>query len=195
MMEAQRVDVEPAVDLVEHREPGAEHCELQRLRPLLLAAGELDVESALQELVRDPEAGGLGTHAFAQVGAVAALTAQRGVEEVVEADAGQLDRVLQREEEAVGGALVGRQPEQLLAVDGDRPAGDDVVVAAHQHVRKGRLPRAVRSHERVDLARTDLEVDPAQDLLARHRGVQIRDLQDAHGPVLTITSSPSTRTS
>ena len=57
---AQRVDVEAAVDLVEHRELGLEHRELQRLGALLLAAGELDVDAAVEELLRHPEAGGLG---------------------------------------------------------------------------------------------------------------------------------------
>ena len=120
---AQRVDVEPAVDLVEHRELRPEHRELQRLGPLLLAAGELDVDPTLEELRRDPEPGGLRADALvAGPRRVAALAAERGVEEVVEPHARQLDRVLQREEEPVRRALVRRQPEQLVAVDGDRTA-------------------------------------------------------------------------
>ena len=51
---AQRVDVEAGVDLVEHRELRLEHRELQRLGPLLLAAGELDVDAAREELVVRP---------------------------------------------------------------------------------------------------------------------------------------------
>ena len=74
------------------------------------------------------------------------------------------------------------------------PRGDLVVVAAHEHVRQRRLPRPVRAHQRVHLARLHLEVDAAQDLVARRptrAGPTIS--QHAHGSV-TITSSPSTRT-
>ena len=124
---------------------------------------------------------------------VATLTVEGGGEEVDEAHAGQLDGVLQREEQAAGGALVRRQAEQLLAVDGDRARGDLVVAAAHEHVRQRRLARAVRPHERVHLARLHLEVDAAQDLVALDRRVEVDDPQHAHGR-LTITSSPSTRT-
>jgi phosphoglycolate phosphatase-like HAD superfamily hydrolase len=57
---AQGVDVEAGVDLVEDGELGFEHGELERLGPLLLASGELDVDAPLEELPRDPETGRLG---------------------------------------------------------------------------------------------------------------------------------------
>ena len=57
-----------------------------------------------------------------QIVGVAALAAERGVEEVAEPHAGDLDRVLQREEQPARGALVRGEPEQLLAVDRDRAA-------------------------------------------------------------------------
>ena len=105
---AQRVDVEAAVDLVEHRELRLEHRELQRLGALLLAARELDVHAALEELLRDTEARRLRRRSRAvelAVG-VAALTAERGGEEVAEPHTGNLDGVLQREEQTARGALV-----------------------------------------------------------------------------------------
>ena len=43
----QRVDVEPRVGLVEHRDPRLQHRHLQDLDPLLLAAGEAVVQVAL----------------------------------------------------------------------------------------------------------------------------------------------------
>ncbi len=116
----------------------------------------------------------------AEVVGVATLAVEGGGEEVVEPHARQLHRVLQREEQPARGTLVRGQVEQLVAVDGDRAAGDGVVAPTHQHVRERRLARAVRPHERVHLARPDLEVDPPQDLLPRHRGVQVRDLQHTH---------------
>ena len=44
----QRVDVEPAVGLVEHRELGLHDAHLDHLGALLLAAGEADVDRALE---------------------------------------------------------------------------------------------------------------------------------------------------
>ena len=58
------------------------------------------------------------------------------------------------------------------------------------------LPEPFGPIERVHLAGADLEVDAAQDLVARHRRVQIGDAQDVlggHGST-TNTSSPSTCT-
>ena len=177
---AQRVDVETAVDLVENRELGSQHRELEGLGPLLLPTGELDVQPAVEELLRDTEARRFRRHARREVVGRAALTPERGVEEVAEADPGELHRVLEREEETVGGSFVRREPEQFLTVDRDGTAGDGVVVSAHQHVGECRLPRAVRPHERVHLTGTHLEVDPAQDLLPGNRRVQVGDLQHTH---------------
>ncbi len=191
---AQRVDVEAAVDLVEYREPRLEYRQLQRLGALLLATGELDVHAALEELVRDAEAVGLELDLRTQLTVgIAALTKERSGEEVDEAYAGKLHRVLQREEQTTCRAFVGGQPEELFAVDGDRAGRDVVVVPAHEDVRQGRLARTVRAHQRVHLARAHLEVDAPQDLVAVNRRVEIHDPQHAHGRV-TITSSPSTRT-
>ena len=48
--DAQRVDVEPAVGLVEHRELRLHDAHLDHLGALLLAAGEADVDRALEHL-------------------------------------------------------------------------------------------------------------------------------------------------
>ena len=191
---AQRIDVETTVDLVEDRELRFEHRELQRLRPLLLAARELDVEAPLEELRVDVLARGLGVQALPKDLRVGTSTVGGRSHQIAEAHAGKLDRVLHGEEQAPCRPLVRGEPEELFAVDGDAAAGDLVVVAAHQHVRQRGLARAVRPHQRVHLARRDLEIDPRRDLLPGHGGVEIGDPQHAHG-TLTITSSPDTWTS
>ena len=117
---AQGVDVEAAVDLVEHRELRLQHRELQRLGALLLAARELDVHAALEELLRDAEPLGFRADARVEIAGLALLAADRGLEEVAEPHARDLHGVLQREEQPARGTLVRREAEQLVAVDGDR---------------------------------------------------------------------------
>ena len=81
-----------------------------------------------------------------------ALRSQRGAQEVDGAHTGDRGRVLEAEEEAEPRAGVGREREQVLAAEGDRAAGDDVLGVTHERVRERALARAVRPHERVDLA-------------------------------------------
>ena len=76
----------------------------------------------------------------------------RGAQERQAGDAGDLHRVLEGEEHALGGALVGLHLEQALAVPEDVAVGDLVVLAAGQHVGERRLARAVGAHDRVHLA-------------------------------------------
>jgi hypothetical protein len=191
---AQGVDVEAGVDLVEDGELGLEHGELERLRPLLLAAGELDVHAPLQELLADGEALRFRVESFSQAVGLAAPTADGGAEEVDDADTGNLDRVLHGEEEPLCGALPRREAEQLLAVERHRPVTHLVLGPAHEGVGEGRLPGPIGPHQRVHLARGDLEVDPAQDVLPVDGNPQAGDPQRAHAFV-TTTSSPSILTS
>ena len=85
----------------------------------------------------------------------------RGAQEVHDRDAGHLGRVLEREEDARLGTLVGREVEDVLAVVEDLARGDLVAGAARQHVGERRLAGAVRAHDGVDLALVEGEVrDP-----------------------------------
>src|SRR6266446_5586099 len=58
----QRIDVEPRIGLIEHREPRLDHRHLQDLVALLLAAREPDVDGAAQHVLVDAECGGDLTH-------------------------------------------------------------------------------------------------------------------------------------
>ena len=51
----QRIDVEAGIGFVENGEGGLEQRHLQNLHALLLAAGEADIERALQHVLLDPE--------------------------------------------------------------------------------------------------------------------------------------------
>ena len=71
--DAQRVDVEAGVELVEDGDLGPQHAELQRLVALLLAARQVDVERPVEEAGVEADALGLGDDAHAaNVGEVAA---------------------------------------------------------------------------------------------------------------------------
>ena len=124
---AQRVDVEAGVGLVEDGDLRAQQLELQDLVALLLAAGEALVDVALGErrvhlealhrllLLLDPQP---------QLGGLAADGGGGGAQEVGDGDAGHLDGVLHRQEDAGAGPLVDGHLEDVLAVEGDGAGGD-----------------------------------------------------------------------
>ena len=95
---------------------------LQDLVPLLLAAGEAGVERAAEHFLSHLKLFGDLAHLPHEVGrrqlAEAArlpLRVERGLEERHRRHARDLDRVLEGEEDAGGGAFVRRQREQVLA--------------------------------------------------------------------------------
>ena len=61
-----------------------------------------------------------------------ALRVQRRLEERHGGDAGDFDWILEGEEQALGGALVGLQFEDVLAVEQDLAFGDLIVLACRQ---------------------------------------------------------------
>ena len=65
--------------------------------------------------------------------AVLAHGVERRPQEVDVVDAGDLDRVLEREEHALARALLGRQREQVLPSYSAPAAGDLVAAAAGEH--------------------------------------------------------------
>ena len=96
--------------------------------------------------------------------ALAAQRVERGAQEVEVPDAGDLDGVLERQEDPGGGAVLGRHREQVLPLEEDL-AGDVVGLVAGEHVGEGALAGPVRPHERVHLARFELEADAPEDLV------------------------------
>ena len=97
---------------------------LQDLEPLLLAAGKADIDRALQHLEIDLEALRRRADHAHEIGrrhvalaARAPLRVERGLEEGHGRDAGDLDRILEREKHALGRALVRLQRQHALAVE------------------------------------------------------------------------------
>ena len=111
----QRVDVEARVGLVEDRERRLEHRHLEDLVALLLAAGEALVDRAAAASPGPCRAASPSrcTSCRNSIGvelrlaAVLAHRVERRLEEVGVGDAGDLDRILERQEDALAGALLG----------------------------------------------------------------------------------------
>ena len=130
----QRVDVEARVGLVEHRDPRLQHRHLQDLDPLLLAAGEAVVQVARGELAADLELVHLLEQLLAELrdrdrivhAAVSGLARRvdRAAQEARDGDAGDGLRILEREEEAALGTLVGAELRDVLAVEQQGAFGD-----------------------------------------------------------------------
>jgi hypothetical protein len=96
---------------------------------------------------------------------VLAFGVQRGLEEVRIVHAGDLDGVLERHEDAFPGTRVGIHLEQVLALEQNLAAGDDVFRVAGQRARERALAGAVGPHDGVHLAFVHVKVDPPEDLL------------------------------
>src|SRR5918998_3942451 len=117
----QGVDVEPRVGLVQYRERGLEHEELQDLVALLLAAGEALVEIALGELGVHPHHRHLLLQELVHLHGRELLLANRvdrGAQEVGDGDPGHLARVLEVEKDAHLGPLVRLELQHVLALEG-----------------------------------------------------------------------------
>ena len=183
----QRVDVEAGIGLVEHPEPRLEQRHLQNLVAFLFAAGEADIDRAAQHLAVDGELlcrrgqpllklrnGELG------LAALLALRVERGTQELDGRDAGNFQRILERQEQARGGALVGRHVEQVLAVEAHRTCRRRVVGPPGEHIGQRRFSRAVRPHDGMHLAGVHGEVEAPQNGLAVDLDVQIFNVQKCH---------------
>ena len=167
----ERVDVEARVGLVEDRQRRLQDEHLEDLVALLLAAREALVHRPPHQLVVDVEdlqpvlAPAQEVHRVELgLAAVLPLRVQRRLEEVGVVHAGDLDRVLERHEHALAGALLGIHVEQVLAVELHRAAGHFVGGMAGQHAGQRALARAVGPHDRVHFARLHRERDALQNL-------------------------------
>ena len=198
--DAQRVDVEAGVGLVEDRELGLEHGHLEHLEALLLAAREALVDVARGEAVVELEQRHLLAHQLAEVAhADAAAGRIRRVDIGLSLTSRPRRRALSavrrklatdRPGMAVGywnarkrpsrARLSGDRFEDVPALPDDLAARDLVCRVAHQRIGERRLARAVAAHDRVDLALADGQVDALEDLARRVRDrhhVQVADDQ------------------
>ena len=110
--DAQRIDVEAGIGFIEHAERGLEHRHLQDFGALLFAAGEADIDRALQHVLADVQLGGAFLHQAHEIrrgqflfATRLALGVQRHFQELHGGNAGNFDGILEGEEHALGGAV------------------------------------------------------------------------------------------
>ena len=186
--DAQGVDVQARVGLVQDGDLRALHGELEDLHALLLAAGEALVEVARGELPRHlgevhGVLGGLA-EVLERDGLLAASLAM-GVGDHAQvlghADPRHGDRILEGHEQAGAGALVRIGLGDVLAVEGDGSLGHLHPGVAHDRVGQRRLAGAVGAHQGVDLALGDGQVDALEDLLLGGADVQVANFEVGQG--------------
>src|SRR3546814_1430476 len=86
-----------------------------------------------------------------------ALRIERFAQELDVRHAGDFDRILEAKEQASGGALVRFEGEKVLPVEIDRSLGHLITRPPAEHIGQSRLARAIRPHDRMDLARINAE--------------------------------------
>ena len=195
--DTQSVDIEAGVGLVQDGQRRFEDRHLQGFVALLLAAGEPLVDRAAHEAAvhldqLHPLLGhGQELRHIERVEAPSApQRVERGAQKVQVADPGDLDRVLEGQEDAGGGAVLGRQGQQVLPLEGHR-SGDVIGVVAGEDVGQGGLTRPVGAHDGVHFAGADLEVDASENLVPADAGVKVSDVQ--HHPTLPSRLTLSSR--
>src|SRR3546814_779267 len=167
---------------------------------LLLPAGEADVDRPLQHVVAHVELLGLGAHQLHELhgvelalAAVAPDRIQRLFEEGGVRHAGDFDRVLEGQEDALAGTLLRRHLQQVLALVEHLALGCLVALAAGQHIGEGGLAGAVGPHEGVHLAGLHRQVDALQDRLAADGGVQVLDLKHGYYASSVFSTAAASR--
>lgn len=112
---AEAVDVEPRIDLVEDRDAVAEDRDLDRLVPLALPAGQVDVDRPVEQPLVEPDAPRFVVDRRGDGDRVAPCRHGRLDQHVLERDPRHFDGVLQRQEQP------GLRPLPTWAATGDRP--------------------------------------------------------------------------
>ena len=102
-----------------------------------------------------------------------ALGVQRRAQERHGGDTRDFHRILEREEYALGGTLIGRHLQQVFAVEQDLAAGNFVARLAGDDVRQGGFAGAVRPHDGVDLALVHGKRQPVENFTILDTDLQI----------------------
>ena len=84
---------------------------------------------------------------------------------------------MEGEEHASGGAFLGLQRQQVLALELHRAGRDFIAFATGQDVAQRGLAGAVRAHDRVHLSGLHIKREAFEDFLAGNRCVEVFDFQ------------------
>ena len=176
--DAEGVDVQSAIRLVEDRELRLEHRHLEYLVPLLLPARKTFVHAAAGEFVVQLDDGPLLAHQLQEVRGgyrrqplVFPVFVHRSAHEVHHAHARNFDRVLETQEQALAAPVFGRHREEVFSVEHDLAFRNGEGGITHEHAAERTLARTVRAHDGMNLAVADSKVDALQYLFAIDAGV------------------------
>ncbi len=127
--DAQGVDIQTTIRLVEDSELGLEHSHLEDLIALLLTTGEAFVDRAAGELVVQLDEFALLLHQLEELSSGQriktsglATLIEGSTHKVHHADARDLDRILEAEEETAVCALLGLKLEDILTLEVTEPS-------------------------------------------------------------------------
>ena len=184
--DAQRIDIKARICFIQHAKCRLQKRHLQNFRALLFAAREADVNRALQHLDIDVELGAFFLDQLHEGGNVdfsfsAPLFdgVERRAQERETRDARDFHRILEGQEHALSGALVGRQLQDAFAIPQDIAVRHFVAGAASKHVGKRGFTRPVRAHDGVHFSSRNFEGQPLEDrlVLVRELHVQVFDFE------------------
>ncbi len=83
-------------------------------------------------------------------------------------------------------ALIGRERQEVLAVQRHRATRDRVIRMARDREGERRFAAAVGAHERVHAPRLDVEIDPFEDAVAFDAGLKVRNVKSAFAHIGSI---------
>ena len=179
---AQRIDVEAGIGLIEHGKEWLQHVHLHHLVALLLAARKTLVHGALHHVEGQAQFFGRGLgqlHEFRarrfRFAAQGALGVERRAQEQQVRNAGDLHRILQAQEQTGSSAFVRRLGQQILTAEGHRTAGHFIAGAAGQNIGQGGFAGAVWPHDSVHFTGIHGQCQALQDGLAINFGGEIVD--------------------
>ena len=178
--DAEGVDVETGVGLVQDGELRLEHGHLEYLIALALSAAEALVDTAAGELAVHAHHLALLAHELEKLGRVhlrQALILALGIDgcahEVDHTHARYLHRLLKREEYSLVAACIGREGEHVLAVEGNGALRDLILRIAGEHIAERRLAAAVGPHKGMHFTIAHGEIHSPQYLFIAYRSMQI----------------------
>ena len=176
--DAHCINIESRIGFVENREFRFEHRHLENLVALLLATAEALVHATAREFRVEFHDLPFFVHQFQEIRRlqfgqtlVFPLLVDGRFQKIRHRHARNLHGILEREENALVGACVGRHFEQILAVEPRFALGHFVERIAHEHGGERRFSRAIRPHNRVGFAGLHRQVDALQYFLVADFGV------------------------
>src|SRR5438105_12123607 len=92
------------------------------------------------------------------------------LEKIARRDTGDFHGILKAKKNPLASALLGRHFENVFALECDGPLSDLVKFAPSENLAERRLARTVPSHDGVDFARLDDQVDAFKNIPAARSG-------------------------